>query len=93
MGAGKEVSCLSVRLCGSDVGQLGFATELALTTVGVWDGLSVCIADRTSMYKLTHDHNGGLHLDCLVAGPRSKLAARFWYRLVRKSSEAVQSRL
>jgi hypothetical protein len=58
----------SVRLCGGDVGQLGFATELALTTVGVWIVDLVCIAYRRICRKLTHDHNGGLHLVCLVAG-------------------------
>ena len=58
----------SIRLCGGDIGQLGFATELALTTVGVWIVALVCIADEQKSRKLTHDHNGGLHCDGLVAG-------------------------
>ena len=52
-----------VRLCGGDVGQLGFATELALTTVGVCIALSVLTFVQMIADELTHDHYGGLHLD------------------------------
>lgn len=57
-----EVS-ICIRLCGSDVGQLGFATELALTAVGVCVALSVNASVNQMVEELTHDHYGGLHLD------------------------------
>ena len=57
-----EVS-ICVRLCGSDVGQLGFATELALAAVGVCVALSIHASVNQMVEELTHDHDGGLDLD------------------------------